>query len=85
MIFLDRKKAFDSFRRDAIPLALRSWGIPDPMIQVIQKMLTNRFRVIGRDTLPSSEYIQDEGLRTGDPLATVFFIAVLGWIFCWSK
>ena len=44
-------------------------------------MLTNRFRVIGRDTLPPSEYTQDEGLRTGDPRATIFLIAVLGWIY----
>ena len=81
MIFLNWKKAFDSVRRDAIPLALRSWGISDSMVRVVQKMLTNRFRVIGRDTPSSSEYTQDEGLRTGDPLATVFFIAALGWIF----
>ena len=80
IIFFDWKKAFDSVRRDAIPLALRSWGISDQLIQVVQKMLTNIFRVIGRDTPPSPEYTQDEGLSTGDPLATILFIRVLGWI-----
>ena len=43
-------------------------------------MLESEFEVIGQDNQRSQRLTQDEGLRTGDPLSTVLFIIVLGWV-----
>ena len=44
-------------------------------------MLENEYEVIGQDNQRSARYKQEEGLRAGDPLSTILFTMVLGWIF----
>lgn len=70
LLFLDWKKAFDSVTREAAEEALISWGFPEGFRSLVPRMLESEFGVIGADGQGSGKYTQQEGLRTGDPLAT---------------
>ena len=80
LLFLDWKKAFDSVAREAALLALENWGIPGKLRKLVSSMLESEFEVIGPDNGRSQREVQDEGLRTGDPLSTVLFIVTLAWV-----
>ena len=74
---LDWKKAFDSIAPPALTAALRRFGLPEHVLDVIASIYTDRrFRV--RDCgQTSDEHIQHSGISQGCPLSPFLFVMLM--------
>lgn len=73
-VLVDISKAFDSVSHDTILRAMRSDGIPEPLVEYVQfayQHMVTCIRVGGR----RSESIL--GVRQGDPLSAILFNLVM--------
>ena len=78
--FIDFKKAFDSLHRPTMWNIIRSYGLPQKIINIIRMMYegtTSCVRVGGTNT---ERFEITSGVRQGDVLSPVLFIIVLDWV-----
>ena len=80
ILFVDFKKAFDSVHRGLLMKILTSYGIPQPIVRLIERMYENTIaRVITDDGLTEAFLIL-AGVMQGDTLAPYLFIIVIDYI-----
>ena len=80
LTFIDFKKAFDSIHRGIFMKILRAYGIPDTIVNLIDRMYTDTTaRVITADGLTEIFKIL-AGVMQGDTLAPYLFIIVIDYI-----
>ena len=81
LFFLDRKQAFDSIDHSAMVIAVRRFGLPENMLQVISSLYDfPSFTVRGMHGMEAQGEVQS-GIRQGCPLSPYLFIIVLSVIF----
>ena len=76
VLFVDLVKAFDSVNREMLWKILAKYGVPKPMIDLIEKMYTdiNIEVVLGKVTV---EFDSTSGVKQGDNLAPILFLFVI--------
>ena len=80
LTFIDFKKAFDSVHRGLLMKILRAYGIPDAIVNLIDKMYTGTMaKVITADGLTEVFEIL-AGVLQGDTLAPYLFVIVIDYI-----
>ena len=80
LTFIDFKKAFDSIHRGILMKILRAYGIPDAIVNLIDRMYTDTTaKVITADGLTEIFKIL-AGVMQGDTLAPYLFIIVIDYI-----
>ena len=80
MTFIDFRKAFDSVHRGILMKILRAYGIPDKLVDLIEKTYTDTFaKVMTPDGLTEAFRIL-AGVLQGDTLAPYIFIIVVDYI-----
>jgi len=80
MTFIDFRKAFDSVHRGILMKILRAYGIPDKIVDLIEKTYTDTFaKVMTSDGLTEAFEIL-AGVLQGDTLAPYLFIIVVDYI-----
>ena len=80
LTFIDFKKAFDSVHRGILMKILRAYGIPDIIVDLIERMYVDTMaRVITEDGLTEVFRIL-AGVLQGDTLAPYLFIIVVDYI-----
>ena len=80
VVFVDFRKAFDSVSRDALPLVLRAYHMPQQLVSAIMAMYHNtRAAVVTADGL-SDLFDTSSGVLQGDTLAPFLFVMLLDWV-----
>jgi len=74
---LDWAKAFDSINSDALLQALKIFGIPEPFIQVIAAIYSDRKFQVRECGVFSNTHHQKSGICQGCPLSPYLFIIVM--------
>ena len=75
--FVDFEKAFDSIHRDSLWRILRSYGIPQHIVQIIQSLYTNFRCSVGNSNL---SFEVKTGVRQGCVLSAVLFNVAIDWV-----
>ena len=82
MLFIDFSKAFDSVDRVAIERILKWWNIPDNLVKVLMRMLTEHKLFIRHEGQVSESPVQPTfGILQGDTIAPLIFCLVMDYIF----
>ena len=79
-LFVDFKQAYDSIHRQSLWAILGDFNIPHKLIRLVKLCYNNtecRVRVGGEVTEP---FQVEDGLKQGDPLATLLFNLALEWV-----
>jgi len=78
--FIDFKKAFDSIHRNSLWKILRSYGLPQKIVTLIQ-LFYQQFEcsIINNNTL-TDWFSVDSGVRQGCILSPILFIVAIDWI-----
>ena len=80
MVFIDFKKAFDSVHRGLLMKILKAYGIPDIIVQLIDRVYTGtKAKVVTADGTTEVFDIL-AGVLQGDTLAPYLFIIVVDYI-----
>ena len=80
VVFVDFRKAFDSVSRDALPLVLRAYRVPQQLVSAIMAMYRDtRAAVVTADGL-SDLFATSSGVLQGDTLAPFLFVLLLDWV-----
>ena len=80
LTFIDFKKAFDSIHRGILMKILKAYGIPDVIVNLIERMYTDTMaKVITTDGMTEAFKIL-AGVMQGDTLAPYLFIVVIDYI-----
>lgn len=80
MTFIDFKKAFDSIHRGILMKILRAYGIPNTIVDLIERMYTGTIaKVITADGLTAAFRIL-AGVMQGDTLAPYLFVIVIDYV-----
>ena len=80
MTFVDFRKAFDSVHRGILMKILRAYGIPNKIVDLIEKTYTDTFaKVMTPDGLTEAFAIL-AGVLQGDTLAPYIFIIVVDYV-----
>ena len=79
-VFVDFSKAFDSVSRSALPLVLRAYNVPQPLVSAVMAMYQDtRAAVVTPDGL-SDLFSTTSGVLQGDTLAPFLFVLLLDWV-----
>jgi len=76
-LFIDFKKAYDSFRREVIYKILIEFGIPRKLVRLIKMSLTETYSTVWVGKNVSDRFPIRNGLKQGDALSPMFFNFVL--------
>ena len=80
LLFIDFKKAFDSIHRGILMKILLAYGIPEPIVRLIDAMYKDTMaRVITEDGLTEAFLIL-AGVMQGDTLAPYLFVIVIDYV-----
>ena len=80
MVFIDFKKAFDSVHRGLLMKILKAYGIPEVIVQLIERVYTGTMaKVVTADGITEVFDIL-AGVLQGDTLAPYLFIIVIDYI-----
>lgn len=75
--FVDFEKAFDSIHRDSLWKILRSYGIPQKIVQIIQSFYDNFTCTVGKSSL---HFQVRTGVRQGCVMSAILFNLVIDWV-----
>ena len=78
--FIDFKKAFDSIHRPAIWKILKSYGVPDKIIQLIKLFYENYECSIICEKELSEWFNVKTGVRQGCILSPILFLVTIDWV-----
>ena len=81
LLFLDWEKAFDKVDQQLLITALRTFGIPDKLLNLVKAMYNNPTFKVTIDKVDSPWMPQQTGIRQGCPLSPYTFILVMDLIF----
>ena len=79
-VFVDWQKALDKIGHDWLLRALKSYGLSDGMLSMIQKVNENPSFYVEVEGARSTWKKQRRGIRQGCPLSSYIFIMVLNRI-----
>ena len=80
MTFIDFQKAFDSVHRGILMKILRAYGIPDVIVNLINRLYTNTTaKIITADGLTEAFRIL-AGVMQGDTLAPYLFVIIIDYV-----
>ena len=79
-VFLDWEKVFDKIRHVWLMKALKSYGLSDGMLSMIQRIYENPVFYVEVDGVRSTWKKQQRGIRQGCPLSPYLFIMVMNRI-----
>eukprot|EP00959_Pyramimonas_sp_CCMP1952_P304441 6371348-Pyramimonas_sp.AAC.1 len=77
ILLLDWRKAFDRIKTDGLLFALRHFGVPSAMLDMIAAIYRVRRFVVKEGPLVSSRRVQEAGIAQGCPLSPYLFIIVM--------
>ena len=80
MVLIDYTKAFDSVEHSKLWEVLRDQNVPDGYIRVLQNLYFQQTAYVKTDVC-SEPFFINRGVRQGDPLSSLLFIAVMEHIF----
>jgi hypothetical protein len=75
--FIDYEKAFDSLHRESLWKILKSYGIPDKIIQVIKQFYSNFSCTVGTSDM---SFQVKSGVRQGCVMSGLLFIIAVDWV-----
>lgn len=78
-VFVDVSKAYDMVSHDTVLRVARQVGLPGPMVEYLEGLYGNSTVLIGEDTVKCHR-----GVRQGDPLSPLLFIAVMDEVIAGS-
>ena len=78
LLALDWAKAFDSVSPDALATALKRFGIPQELVQMISAIYTDRRFIIRDAGSTSTWHPQAFGISQGCPLSPFLFVILMG-------
>ena len=79
--YIDYEKAFDSIEHEAIFKALRSIGINDTCITILEDTYTDATARVHKDNQVSEKIPILRGVRQGDPISPKLFTATIQEVF----
>ena len=77
MVLLDWRKAFDRIAPQPMIQALRRFGLPGPILQMIEAIYTDRIFTVMEAGIESTCHAQQCGISQGCPLSPYLFIIVM--------
>jgi len=77
MVLLDWRKAFDRIAPQAMIQALRRFGLPEPILQMIDAIYADRIFTVQDAGIESTCHAQRCGISQGCPLSPYLFIIVM--------
>ena len=72
-LFIDFKKAYDSFRREVLYKILNEFGIPRKLVRLVKMSLTETYSRVRVGKNVSDRFPISNGLRQGDVLSPMLF------------
>ena len=78
--YIDFRSAFDSVDRQSLWLLLRSKGIPDNILQLLEDLYSNTFSCVRVDGELSSWFETYSGVRQSCVVAPELFLEHMDWI-----
>ena len=80
VVFVDFRKAFDSVARDALPLVLRAYNVPQQLVSAVMAMYQNTTAAVMTPDGLSDLFNTSSGVLQGDTLAPFLFVLALDWV-----
>ena len=80
MTFVDFEKAFDSVHQDSLWKILRTYGIPDKIIKMIQLLYDNNECTVADGGLQSEWFRIKTGVKQGCCMSGFLFLLAVDWI-----
>ena len=77
VLFLDWSKAFDRIIPDALVHALRRFGLPVEMLQMVRAIYTDRRFLVRDNGVASTTHVQATGIAQGCPLSPYLFVTMM--------
>ena len=77
LLALDWRKAFDSINTESLLDALRKFGVPEPFVQMVSSIYSERVFLVTDCGEPSDRHRQSSGICQGCPLSPFLFIIVM--------
>jgi hypothetical protein len=76
-LFIDFKKAYDSFKKDALYNILIEFGIPRKLVGLIKMCLNETYSRVHKGKNLSDKFTVENGLKQGDALSLLLLIFAL--------
>ena len=77
LLALDWRKAFDSINASSLLQALRKFGIPDPFVEMVRSIYSERSFLVTECGITSEQHMQQSGICQGCPLSPFLFVIVM--------
>jgi len=84
LVLIDYSKAFDSVDHTKLWVVLRDQGVPEEYIVLLQRLYSRQTSYVRTD-VSSIAFPINRGVRQGDPISALLFIAVMEHIFARLK
>jgi sorting nexin-29 len=86
VVFINFKAAFDTLRlnRDALWQLLRTDGVPDKLVRILQALYKNTNAVVRVNGRCSPGFSIDSGVRQGALTSPVLFNFAIDWVLSWA-
>ena len=82
VVFVDYGKAFDSVDRRAIPVVLRRYGVPDPVVADVMQLYYGSTAAVSTRFGLTETFDTTSGVLQGDTLSPHLFILLdKSWIY----
>ena len=80
MIFVDFQKAFDSIHRDTLWKIMKSYGIPEKLINMIKALYKNTRVAVIHETNKTDWFNIKSGVKQGCVMSGFLFLLVVDWV-----
>ena len=79
-VFVDFHKAFDSVARGALPLVLRAYNVPEPLVAAVMALYVNTRAAVHTPDGLTDPFSTTSGVLQGDTLAPFLFVLLMDWV-----
>ena len=80
LVFVDIKKAFDTFHRKSIPVVLSQYNVPNCLISDIIQMYSDTSACASTELGPTEWFKTTSGVLEGDTLSLYLFFVLLDYV-----